>query len=218
MDIRLGIEHLTAWLHNYDVQHQEGHKQRVLAAKKRFQRLQAIASNPEMTEDQRFATLFAYARKIEPMIFEELVLIAFKAKGFMVRGNAAYTGDGGIDGRVWVEDWRQIDPWFSRRHPNRIVRGWAGIQCKRYEGAVRREHIRQFPYDLAKAELVAGLFVHTGTTPKARPGSEQSPSPEDVDKDFLPPVRILSGRSLIALLTGGKHPNEFGRPAAGVGQ
>lgn len=206
MDLRVGLEQVAAWLHNYDVQHQEGHRNRVLAAKQRFQRLQYLATAPEIDDERRFGLLFSYVRKIEPMIFEELVLIAFKANGYMIRGNEAYTGDGGIDGRVWIDDWLEVDPGFAKRYPNRIVRGWAGIQCKRYAGAVRREHLQQFPHDLAKADLVAGFFVHTGTTPKSRPGAGTQPKRNDEEQNWLPPVRRVSGGVLLHLLTAGKFP------------
>ncbi len=199
VDLRLGIEHLASWLHNYDVQHQEGHRQRVKAALQRLYQLRSMAADPELPEARKFAAQFAYMRRIEPMVFEEMILEAFRQRGFMVRANVRYTGDGGIDGRVWVEDWRQIDPWFSKRQPDRMVRGWAGIQCKRYEGAVRQEHLRQFPVDLAREGLVAGFFVHTGTTPKARKEAEGAASGSGLE----PPVQRISGSKLLHLLSRG---------------
>lgn len=199
VDIRLGIEHLAAWLHNYDAHHQQGHDYRAKAALKRLHQLRCMADDPELPEDRKFAAQFAYLRRIEPMVFEEMVLEAFRQNGHMVRANVRYTGDGGIDGRVWVDDWRKVDPWFSRYNPDRIVRGWAGIQCKRYEGPVRQEHLRQFPADLARAGLVAGFFVHTGTTPKAR----TSPDHGTTRQGLEPPVQRISGRALLQLLTQG---------------
>lgn len=195
--IRLAIEQLAACLHNYDVHQQEGHKRRAKAALARLYQFRAIGQDTALPESHRFAAQFAYLRKVEPLLFEEMVLEAFRQRKFMVRFNERYSGDGGIDGRIWVEDWRQIDPYFARRYPDRIVRGWAGLQCKRYQGAVRQEHIRQFPEDMAREGLVAGFFVHTGTTPKAR-----NPQPDDFTESAnLPPVKRISGKALLHLLS-----------------
>jgi len=203
VDIRLGIERLRAWLHNYEAHHQDGHRERAAAARRRRDRLRAIAADPGIDDAGRFARSLAYLRRIDPLVFEELVLAAFRDAGWTVRVNAAYSGDGGIDGRVWVDDWRTVDPWFAQHAPDRELRGWAGVQCKRYEGAVQREHLRQFPHDLARADLVAGFFVHTGTTPRRRTPPTVA---EWRERLALPPVRLLSGKCLVQLLVTGTLP------------
>lgn len=196
VDIRLGIEQLASWLHNYDVHHQEGHKQRAKATLQRLYCFRQIAANPDLSPERVFAAQFAYLRKIEPLLFEEIVLEALKQRGFMVRFNERYSGDGGIDGRVWIDDWRTIDPFFRKTHPDRMVRGWAGVQCKRYEGPIRAEHLRQFPEDLARENLVAGFFVHTGTTPKIHQGAAGCAPGNGLE----PPVKRISGKALLRLL------------------
>ncbi|MEX6059375.1 restriction endonuclease [Enterobacter hormaechei] len=43
-------------------------------------------------------TKINYLRKIDPFVFEELLLEGFEAHGFRTIRNKRYTGDGGIDG------------------------------------------------------------------------------------------------------------------------
>ena len=56
----------------------------------------------------------AYLRKINPYVFEELVLDGFRSKGYGVKRNRRYSGDGGIDGRVYLDGKEYL------------------VQCKRY--------------------------------------------------------------------------------------
>ncbi len=213
VDIRVGIEKIGAWLHNHEAHAQAGHKERVRAARARLDRLREMASDPHVPEKQRFARCFAYLRKIEPLVFEELILAAFRRAGFTVRVNEAYTGDGGIDGRVWIDDWREIDPWYARYRPDTVLRGWAGVQCKRYAGAVQREHLRQFPLDLEREGLIAGFFVHTGTTPHRR---NKPTAQEWQERLALPPVRMLSGLTLWDLLRDSRVMASTGQPQVSV--
>ncbi len=203
MDLRVGLERLKSVLHNYDAHHREGHEDRFLAAMKRLDKVRQIANDPSVTDNIRFSRCFSYLRKVEPLVFEELILMAFKRAGFAVRFNKTYSGDGGIDGQVWIKDWRSYDPYFARQFPDTRLSGWAGIQCKRYEGAVSREHIRQYPHDLQSANLVAGFFVHTGTTPKQR---KPMTTEERQARKGLPPVRILSGSALFHFLAKEEFP------------
>ena len=87
-----------------------------------------------------------YMRKVPPQVFEELVLSVFERSGFLVQRGRRYSGDGGVDGRVWLAG-----------------RGFCSVQCKRYSGHVDMGHVREFA-DLCKREGRPGLFVHTGRT------------------------------------------------------
>ena len=82
-------------------------------------------------------------RDVHPHEFEEVVLTALQKRGHRIRRNAAYTGDGGIDGQVWVRGRRFL------------------VQSKRYKGAIRAEHIEAFATVCRRARA-RGLFVHTG--------------------------------------------------------
>lgn len=49
-----------------------------------------------------WASTIAYLRRIDPLVFEELVLSALARRGYAILRNERYSGDGGIDGRVWI--------------------------------------------------------------------------------------------------------------------
>ena len=82
-------------------------------------------------------------RDVHPHEFEEVVLTALRRRGHRIRRNERYTGDGGIDGQVWVRGRRFL------------------IQSKRYKGAIRAEHIDAFA-SVCRRARARGLFVHTG--------------------------------------------------------
>lgn len=89
--------------------------------------------------------MFAYLRKVNPYVFEELVLLAFEKKGYRIKRNKRYSGDGGVDGVVFV-DGREVL-----------------IQCKRYFSHINALHVKDFA-DLCERRKRAGAFVHTGRT------------------------------------------------------
>lgn len=88
----------------------------------------------------------AYLRKVDPLVFEDVVLSMLEADGCFVLRNRRYTGDGGLDGRFW---W----PGGGR---------WA-VQCKRYTGHVDPRDVEQFAR-LVRDSFAGGIFVHTGRT------------------------------------------------------
>lgn len=113
----------------------------------------------------------SYLRKINPFVFEELLLLSFERKGYRIRRNERYTGDGGVDGRVWIGE----ELWL--------------IQAKRYRNGIKKEHLEEF-CSLCLREGCHGYFIHTGKTPKTH---------YDVIKD-CPQVEIISGRKLHNLI------------------
>tara|TARA_R110000764_G_scaffold91830_3_gene175012 strand:- start:132 stop:659 length:528 start_codon:yes stop_codon:yes gene_type:complete len=88
-----------------------------------------------------------YLRKIDPFVFEELLLNAFQKRGYKVIRNKRYTGDGGIDGIVYDID------------GNKIL-----IQAKRYRSYINPKHITDFQFLLKRKHARKGYFVHTGKT------------------------------------------------------
>lgn len=93
------------------------------------------------------ARLFAYLRKCDPLVFEELVLCSFERAGAFVIRDLRYSGDGGIDGRVWIPRM-----------------GWCAVQAKRYGAHINHRHLEDFRSLLARTGYGWGLFVHTGRT------------------------------------------------------
>ena len=117
------------------------------------------------------ARIFGYLRKVDPLMFEELILESFSCSGFRVRRNRRYSGDGGIDGQV------------------RLNGAWAPVQCKRYSAHINPAHVADFAAVLRRRRVPAGLFVHTGRT-----------GPASWDHATNAGVTIVSGQRLIALL------------------
>jgi restriction system protein len=114
-----------------------------------------------------------YLRRINPYVFEELLLLALENQGLKVIRNPSYSGDGGLDGQVLIAGER----WL--------------IQAKRYSRSISPQHVRDFGELLAR-EGCCGFFIHTGRTGrKSRDGLQTYPQ-----------VRLISGQRLLNLLAG----------------
>lgn len=81
--------------------------------------------------------------KVTNQEFEEIVLTALKLKGLDIKRNKKYTGDGGVDGVVYVGGEQVI------------------IQSKRYNGPIQKAHVNSF-IALVEAQGGRGLFVTCG--------------------------------------------------------
>ena len=134
-----------AWVSHIQSRRKRGHRRHQDAARRREITLLEIEG---ATPQETFARRIAYLRKIDPLTFEELVLDAFGRQGWIIERGSRYSGDGGLDGKVYRDG------------------AWYGIQCKRYKGQIVTAHVRQFMQDLQKFGLERGFFVHTGRTPK----------------------------------------------------
>lgn len=99
----------------------------------------------KLAEIQNTGQKFALLRNINPFVFEEMILETFEQRGYKVRRNTRYTGDGGIDGRVWLDG----DLFL--------------IQAKRYAGHISAAHVREF-CSMVDAKGCKGFFIHTGKT------------------------------------------------------
>ncbi|ASL90445.1 MULTISPECIES: restriction endonuclease [Serratia] len=115
----------------------------------------------------------AYLRKINPYVFEELLLLAFERQGYAVIRNTSYSGDGGLDGQVIIEG----KTYF--------------IQAKRYGRAITPSHIKSFGA-LLRHHHCDGFFIHTGRTGQLSHALLQN----------HPHVHLVSGQKLLALLAG----------------
>ncbi|MFY7819351.1 MAG: restriction endonuclease [Rhodoluna sp.] len=122
--------------------------------------------------------VFCYLRKIDPYLFEELVLTALEDSGLFVLRNTRYSADGGLDGRILF--------WLGRS---------VAVQCKRYSGPVSTGHVAVFRNLVQSARHSAGLFVHTGQTrPATRAGFDAHN------------IHLVSGSTLIRLIKFGDLP------------
>lgn len=120
-----------------------------------------------------FPQKISYLRKIDPFVFEELLLHTFEDAGFRITRNERYTGDGGIDGQFFVSGRRVL------------------IQAKRYSSWVSTAHIQQLDA-LAKKEGSYAVFCHTGKTRKQTLETYKGHQR----------VMIISGEALINLIEG----------------
>ena len=133
--------------------------------------------------DQPAGIHYARLRAMDPLAFEELLLEAFERRGHRVIRNRRYTGDGGVDGEVIMDGER----WL--------------IQAKRYRDAIRPEHVWDFAR-LCASRRRRGLFIHTGRTG----GMSRAVV------DGATGIEIVSGRKLLALLTGAPFAPEMCEP------
>lgn len=151
------------------------YRARETASRRRHRRYQATATRvlarlPMLGGDgQRLA----YLRKINPYVFEELLLLAFERQGYAVIRNTSYSGDGGLDGQVIIEG----KTYF--------------IQAKRYGRTISPSHIKSFG-ELLRHQHCQGFFIHTGRTGQLSHALLQN----------HPHVHLVSGRKLLALLAG----------------
>lgn len=114
-----------------------------------------------------------YLRKINPYVFEELLLLAFERQGYAVIRNSSYSGDGGLDGQVIIGDKKYL------------------IQAKRYGRTITPSHIKSFGA-LLRHHHCQGFFIHTGCTGQLSRALLQN----------HPHVHLVSGQKLLALLAG----------------
>lgn len=115
--------------------------------------------------------VIGYLRKVNPYVFEEIVLDGFERYGVKVFRNRSYSGDGGIDGVVVVDGQTYL------------------VQCKRYVSNIRMEHVAEF-VSVCRMRDLKGFFVHTGRT-----GRQSVRLARESDC-----VEIISGAKLLQLL------------------
>lgn len=116
------------------------HCRNIHTAKKIYKKINII-------QNKNKGWLISYLRKIDPFVFEELILYCYQQKGYKIKRNKKYTGDGGIDGKVIINN----QTYF--------------IQVKRYKDFINPRHVEDFA-SLCKKNNVNGYFIHTGKTGK----------------------------------------------------
>jgi len=122
--------------------------------------------------NNRNARVFGYLRKVDPYVFEELILSCFEEVGYQIKRNKRYTGDGGIDGRLFRDGKIYL------------------VQVKRYAKYIAKEHVNAFAVAVQENGADTGYFVHTGKTGAASKEWQ------------YPNIKIISGEKLLGLLNG----------------
>ena len=118
------------------------------------------------------AQVMSYLRTQDPFVFEEMLLSLMYERGFKIKRNKKYTGDGGRDGLCWVNG--------DKTH----------IQAKRYKSYISKEHMKEF-ITLTERDKTAGIFIHTGKTGKGT---------KTLAKEHN--INIVSGSTLISFIKG----------------
>jgi len=88
---------------------------------------------------------FSYLRKVDALVFEEVVMSALEDAGALVLRSRRYSGDGGVDGVVWTP-----------------THGWIAVQVKRYSGHIDLQHVLAFAHAIRRGNFDGGMLVHTG--------------------------------------------------------
>lgn len=115
---------------------------RVAASRRWLKRFRKTAHR--FSDRQRFA----YIRKTDHFLFEDILMSAFEDRGYKVRRTPA-TRDGGADGYIDLDGLSVV------------------VQAKRYRGAIARTHVLALELLASRnPKLDRGLFIHTGRTSK----------------------------------------------------
>lgn len=133
----------------------------------------------------RIPQALVYLRKINPYAFEELLLNTFYTHGYKIKRNISYSGDGGIDGKVYD---KQGNIYL--------------IQAKRYSGLINRSHLVHFHHAILRQKAKGGFFIHTGKTSKICLSEYRNTN-----------IKILSGTELVNFIVSPAKRYKHGRVA-----
>lgn len=153
------INLIGKWIHLY----------RIKKAKKILKKLHEIDKIPNS-----YGKIISYLRKINPYVFEELVLTAIENSNIYIIRNKRYSGDGGIDGLFKIKEGKVI------------------VQSKRYASYINNQHVLELSQLVKKNKYHFGIFVHTGKT------GDKSKDIMKLEKNIL----FISGSVLVELLLG----------------
>ncbi len=88
----------------------------------------------------------ATLRRLDPYVFEELLLTCCEDQGWEIERSFRYTGDGGVDGRVLIAGSMYL------------------VQAKRYKDYINPQQIEKFRMVIQREGAAGGFFIHTGKT------------------------------------------------------
>jgi restriction system protein len=157
----------------------KNHRLNIQAASQQLKRLReyTLTVAPEDVLKIAIGTL----RRTKPFVFEELLLHCFKEQGWQIMRNERYTGDDGIDGRLY----RDGKLYF--------------VQAKRYSGHIEAAHLREFEAVIQEYGAAGGFFVHTGRTGDVSKGVLRQPDSKIILLSGMGVVDLVLGREVLAL-------------------
>lgn len=116
----------------------------------------------------RTAFVLRTLRRINPFVFEELLLHCCADNGWQVRRNQSYIYDGGVDGIFYWQGHQFL------------------LQAKRYSGDINPAHVAQFADLVTARQACGGAFIHTGTScPRSQAIEAQSRDILLIEQDSL---------------------------------
>lgn len=131
--------------------------------------------------DEYYRKIFGYLRKINPFVFEELVLSVIEKQNIRIIRNKSYSNDGGIDGKF-------------------VFNGKVFIvQCKRYQSYINNKDVEKLFNDIKIHKADFGVFVHTGKT------GEKSKNMFKIEEKII----LVSGQNMIDLIMETKNISDF---------
>ena len=145
------------------------HLYRIQKGKNVLKKIKEIAKEPDSN-----GRIIAYLRKIDPFVFEEIMLSVIEDSNLRIYRNMQYTGDGGIDGIF------------------KLPQGKVLIQCKRYSNYINHTDVTKLSTKVKKDKYFLGLFVHTGKT------GDMSRKATNENQNIV----FLSGSTLVEVLIG----------------
>ena len=154
----------------------KNHRLNIQAARQQLQQLREyILTAP--SEDV-LKIVIGTLRRTKPFVFEEMLLHCFKEQGYQVVRNERYTGDDGIDGRLYKDG----KLYF--------------VQSKRYSGLIQSAHVHEFEQVIQKFGADGGFFVHSGRTGDRSKGVLRQPGSKIVLVSGMGVVDLVLGRGI----------------------
>ena len=119
----------------------------ILHARKTKRGKQALETIRTISKPYQIPKILTYLRKLDPFVFEELLLTVLEEAGYTIKRNKRYTHDGGADGV------------FTDSKGTVIL-----IQAKCYSSYIKSLHVKQFSDVVSQSKATYGVFIHTGRT------------------------------------------------------
>lgn len=165
---------IQLWLRVYFKPSRRRHRRYIKQAAKELSVIRALY------QQGNIKGIFYHLRyKVNPYVFEEMVLTAIEDKTVKIIRNKSYSGDGGIDGQFIY----QRERWL--------------IQAKKYSHHINPQHVRLHE-QICAASKTKGLFIHTGKTGKqARSRQVMMVSGHNM-------IKLLAGQQPLSSLLNGK--------------
>ena len=157
----------------------KNHRLNIQAARQELEELREYILT--VPPEDVFKIVIGTLRRTKPFVFEELLLHCFKEQGYQVVRNERYTGDDGIDGRLYKDG----KLYF--------------VQAKRYSGLIQSAHVREFEAVIQKFGADGGFFVHTRRTGHKSRGVFRQAGSKIVLLSGMGVVDLVLSRKVLAL-------------------